>query len=324
MTDDNANGDAPEAADRLVPSDTDAWLGESHQSAPSPVTEADPVLRSQLVEKTATSILDSGSIYGRHFEENQETPPWEREAWAVNSGYVTHNVYNFVSRQVSRDETAVAIEAALYAYGHSDQESDQPWLRTMERFAEEITERCFHEDALAALGLPEETGELVLDHQTLLHSDRRPPESPMTANTYNQETHNLSQAIQFTTLGGPYAGYVLVQIHGGCDIRGGYTAPRVYRVDESIVPHELQYRCGRCGWGEMESCLFDSDDILYQPEIDRERLAEALHGHEDSHMTPQFAEQEAHRAATTAEGEEHISGSVFHIGEGCCGHVSFS
>jgi hypothetical protein len=63
--------------------------------------------------------------------------------------------------------------------------------------------------------------------------------SPMTVNTYNGEDL-LSQTLQYHyfTIGetdrggrGSYEQYVVLQVHGGADVRGGYTRPRVFSVD---------------------------------------------------------------------------------------------
>lgn len=47
-----------------------------------------------------------------------------------------------------------------------------------------------------------------------------------TINTYNGESA-VSQTLQYCSLNGKTA----LQIHGGCDVRGGYTAPRIFEAD---------------------------------------------------------------------------------------------
>ena len=54
--------------------------------------------------------------------------------------------------------------------------------------------------------------------------------SPIEVNTYNGEDL-LSQVIQFTLFRIDFTDYVALQIHGGCDVRGGYTAPRIFEVN---------------------------------------------------------------------------------------------
>lgn len=51
-------------------------------------------------------------------------------------------------------------------------------------------------------------------------------------NTYNGEDL-LSQTLQYTYFECDGTPYVLLQVHGGCDVRGGYTAPRAFRLTDS-------------------------------------------------------------------------------------------
>ena len=51
-------------------------------------------------------------------------------------------------------------------------------------------------------------------------------------NTYNYECH-LSQTIQFMLFDDGYGNtYVCLQIHNGCDVRSGYTLPKIFYVKE--------------------------------------------------------------------------------------------
>lgn len=58
-------------------------------------------------------------------------------------------------------------------------------------------------------------------------------DSPVGENTANRET-SLSQVLQFTLFTTRSESFVLLQIHGGADYRGGYTRPRVFSGDEMI------------------------------------------------------------------------------------------
>jgi hypothetical protein len=57
---------------------------------------------------------------------------------------------------------------------------------------------------------------------------------PFTVNTYNGEDA-LSQVIQYAYAETEAGTIVVLQIHGGCDVRGGYTAPRAFWADESML-----------------------------------------------------------------------------------------
>ena len=68
-------------------------------------------------------------------------------------------------------------------------------------------------------------------------------------NTYNWES-NLSQVIQYTevrNLNTPGEEYILLQVHGGADVRGGYTDAKLFLKDCEYFPHE------GCSFGVFKS-----------------------------------------------------------------------
>lgn len=307
--------------DDLVTALVEAESYPGDKTVPMASTDATEVIRSQLTENTGRHLLDSGSAYGRHWEENQDNPPWEQADFNVDSSFVTHNVYDYMDRRFSRDRSCVALEMALYAFAYSDEYSSTAWLRTQEAFADGILGREFTAPMLGSLGLPDEAVEQVLGVSDELvydgHGSRdKHNDSAMTYNTYNGEWHGLSQCLQGTNLGGPYAEYVLLQVHGGCDIRGGYTSPRVYLADDCWIPGELFYSCHQCDWQEAESVLgYDNEDLIYQRTIDPGELAE----HIDTDGTHPAIDQ-----AYELNEAGRQDGAVFHIcGDGQLGNVGF-
>jgi hypothetical protein len=53
-------------------------------------------------------------------------------------------------------------------------------------------------------------------------------------NTYNGE-NNLSQVLQGNNVEIDGEQYVLLQVHGGCDVRGGYTDAKLFKMDEYLT-----------------------------------------------------------------------------------------
>jgi len=73
-------------------------------------------------------------------------------------------------------------------------------------------------------------------------------------NTYNGESM-LSQVLQYTSLYHPDEGYyILLQIHGGCDVRGGYTDAKLFRLDS-----EIEQAFGDLDFGDL-----DNEDIIIE------------------------------------------------------------
>jgi hypothetical protein len=277
---------------------------------PLRTTDVEEVIRAQLTENTGRHMLDSGGAYGRHWESNQETPPWDDPEWVVNDSWVTHNVYHFMRNQCDRDDLAVSLEATLYAFGNTEQERHNSWLRTMEGFVEALASDEFTHSRLEDMSVPSQHHMDVLGYQAEMGDDVGP-----SFNTYNQEYHTLSQCLQGQPIGGLYSEYHMVQVHGGCDIRGGYTVPRVYRTDSGIYPHELGYYEVEGEWREAESCLYRDDSLIYMESVFPEELAEAAAERVDEKASSIPIWETADHLAGQAWDDDHMSGGIFRVTE---------
>lgn len=283
---------------------------------PMSTTDAEEAIRAQLTENTGTHFLDSGFDSGRHWQQNEETPPWERPEWDVGDGYVTHNVYHHMSEVFERDRDCVALESALYAWGNSGDRKRDSWLTTMEDFAAMVLENDpVLGDGLRDIGVPAEFAEDVAGVAHEVSPDRHDRHGrqntadPYTVNTYNGEHHSLTQVLQGTCVGGPYAEYVFLQVHQGADVRGGYTGPRVYKSPAGWIPWELQFKCHNCGWQDAESCIWNDEHLLYQTSVDPFELED------EGLVGPDSPVDGDHPAVTQAyqnESDGHHSGAVFH------------
>lgn len=154
-----------------------------------------------MVENTGKALCDSGDAYGRNWERNQgrdlssfmDAPEAEIVSWGDGEfGWVNIDVFHYLDWRV---EFAPELDARYQEFTRRPENEDYWGLTLMEEFAALVSD-----DA-----------------------------EGHTFNSYNSETL-LSQTIQGTTfqMGGEW--YVLLQIHGGCDVRGGYTDPRAFRI----------------------------------------------------------------------------------------------
>jgi len=182
------------------------------------------VIAEMLRENTGRHFLDSGGAYGRNWERNQNRQ-FEDEAESVaefnafGDGLeilVTHNLYYWLSKRLDFDPL---MQKRFDKFADLPENEDKYWLQLMEEFAEKLNGRGIYGEG-----------------------------DPVTVNTYNGEDL-LSQTIQYTYFVIPLdvydtgkgsfvnvleaGGYVLLQIHGGCDVRGGYTAPKAFRVNDN-------------------------------------------------------------------------------------------
>lgn len=153
-----------------------------------------------LTENTGRHFLDSGDAYGRHWQRNAGLT-WKNfdaapAATIDRYGCVTLSTYHWMVENLTYDAD---ITARFRRWAKAEVRADDSWLANMNEWAEK------HCDP---------------------HGDRN------TVNTYNGEDW-LSQVLQWVEYEDAVWGgrVLLVQVHGGADVRGGYSAPRAFRAD---------------------------------------------------------------------------------------------
>lgn len=164
------------------------------------------VLAGMLTENTGTHMLDSGGAYGRAWQRNQgqtiETleaaPLVHLDFWDGELEGITIDVFQFLKECLEYDED---LDAKFQAYAET--QPDEGWMTICDDFMGEL----------------KDVGELVSG----LYGDG----DPWWTNTYNSEDA-LSQTLQYLFFTLDDEEFVLLQIHGGADVRGGYTTPRVF------------------------------------------------------------------------------------------------
>ena len=158
------------------------------------------ILSEMLTENTGRHMLDSGGAYGRNWERNQERdfeaePPTILKFEPDWEGWeVTHNVYHWLA---DRLEYAEELDKDFQTFAHDGDRAEESWPENLEEYTE-------------------------LQEWKTLYGD----------NSYNGECL-LSQTIQYSVYETEESEIICaLQIHGGCDIRGGYTDPRMFYVME--------------------------------------------------------------------------------------------
>ena len=149
-----------------------------------------------LTENTGRHLLDSGGAYGRNWEMNQSVD-FEKSPQV--------SVHFYEPRE--EGEIGFEISASISTYH---------FLKEFLRFHEEEEEKFVefiekYPNSASWLQIMEDYADTM-------------PDRYVVCNTYNEQDHwDLSQVLQFTDIGDGHL--ILLQIHGGCDVRGGYTAP---------------------------------------------------------------------------------------------------
>lgn len=153
------------------------------------------ILSRMLKENTGKALCDSGDHYGRNWEANQNKDFRKQPA----------SVLKFSPNK----EHKVELETCSHNVFHFLNEAlsfDSALDRKFQKFAKRAKYR-------------DERWETIIED----FCEAEEMEAPECVNTYNGEDM-LSQIIQYYQSGRT----VFLQIHGGCDARGGYTAPRVF------------------------------------------------------------------------------------------------
>jgi hypothetical protein len=155
-------------------------------------TRTEQVIYEMLTESTGRHILDSGGENGRAWQRNQALTLDDFR----NEARTTFDV-KWGDVTVSLFHHLVdrlKYEERENAYFHEwAKDEDDYWLQLVEDYA-----------------------------------DFRGWTVAFSENSYNRES-NLSQVIQYTVYD---SGLVALQVHGGADVRGGYTAPRIFSIGD--------------------------------------------------------------------------------------------
>ncbi len=182
--------------------------------------ETETIIKNMLTENTGIAMCDSGgspsynkegnytgssSGYGRHYERNAGRD-FDNELARVLSfeheeiSY-TQNLYHYL---IEKLDYAEDMDKHLHGIAKLEDKKNDSWHDIIEAFLEDLD------------------GDV-----TGLYNEG----SPISEYTYNCE-NNLSQDVVYTLFTFEDTTYVVLQIHNGCDARGGFTVPRVFEADE--------------------------------------------------------------------------------------------
>ena len=169
-------------------------------------------IKSILKENTGRDLLDSGDIYGRSHETRRGTKSFKDmpAAWAEQDG-----------------DGDITLHKSMYHYLTEHLWHDRDMTRKLQRFtrryeAKHRNDGCATEAFIEKISDPEAEWE------------------PCFTNTCDAYPYFLDSIMTFEAVWRDEFAYVILQIHGGCDIRGGYTAPKIFTC-EDICNFERKY-----------------------------------------------------------------------------------
>lgn len=177
--------------------------------------DTEQVIYEMLTENTGTHFLDSGGAYGRNWQHNQHKTleDFRRELpVSVTEDYPEVSVFHFLNDRLTYEPE---LDKAFQDF-RLDANGDVSDWELMDAWAFQVAES---------------------------------PNEIWAENSYNFETY-LSQTLQFVTFIDTSGRFlVILQIHGGADVRGGYTEPRVFSADYERFAGDLQnayLNCTQC------------------------------------------------------------------------------
>ena len=228
---------------------------EAAKKVPKPkqpkLTKTEKVLVAMLTENTGCDILDSGGAYGRAWQRNQARAFWDEKETSLSFAVrefdgetkleidVTHNVFHWLKSRLTFD---AKMDRKYQAFARREENKHDYDMTVMDKFMTYLEEKT---------GIK----------PTGFYNDGE----PVSENTYNG-ADLLSQTLQYLFFGHDGTYYVLLQIHGGADVRGGYTSPRVFEVsgdsDET------------CFFDNAKATIFvDYDELQEKIRVDEEYRA---------------------------------------------------
>ena len=204
---------------------------------PANFSKTERVIAEMMRENTGVSILDSGGAYGRSWQRALTRDFSRRERVSLRASVRG-------SEGCPRIELDLSID--LHSYLSDCLNYDASMTATYKRFAR----RAEHRDS-CDLEIMKAFPKFLEDAKGL---DVR---EMWCENSYNQDSF-LSGIVQFVHFSADGATYVALQIHGGCDVRGEYTSPKLFACDDRFGDWDhVQIFPDRSEIAEIQDCLRD-------------------------------------------------------------------
>ena len=176
-------------------------------SPPEDYNNIEREIAEMMQENTGTHVLDSGGAYGRSWQRNRAVKDFRQQNELVVEVYqdgdicFSLNIFHYLTSYLRITDKSKELNERLQTFIDAPENRSNGYLQIMEDFAEKLKD------------------EGIVYQAT-------------TDNSYNSE-NLLSQVIQGIYLnldGRDYPDLFILQIHGGCDVRGGYTRPRLFAI----------------------------------------------------------------------------------------------
>jgi len=188
------------------------------QPMPKNYTKIEKRIHEMLVENTGISILDSGMEYGRHWQQNRLIKDFRKLPileYEIDQKYkeisFSLNIFHFLTKNLVITKESEKLNKEFQEFSKT-MPKEYSWLMIIEEFLDYLKEKGYT--------------------------------TTKVENSYNYE-NLLSQGIQFATFyknkDDEYSPFIILQVHNGADIRGGYTTPQIFKIRDIETFISSQY-----------------------------------------------------------------------------------
>jgi len=177
------------------------------------------VIASMMTENTGTHFLDSGGAYGRN--------------WQRNKG---------LTADILKEMPSATLEVSIREWQGKPHAELIPTVNIFHKLTSgvlELDDRCETFNAMPVpdwgdqlYGVSDRGAAWLIDQKFCWNVDEGK------FNTYNWAA-NLSQTLCGQFLAHDDGKYVLLQIHGGADVRGGYTDAKLFKLDDWAEEYQV-------------------------------------------------------------------------------------
>jgi hypothetical protein len=178
------------------------------------LNDVNEIIYNMFVENTGAHIADSGGAYGRHHERNRAKAKQD----FIFAPSVTYEIWGREKTKVKTSEN-ISITVNCYQYLINNDFKIDDICKRFNKM--NINSKDWGFDG--AYGVCEKAGNYLVSLGAEISDG---------FNTYNDSAQFLSQVIQGhrVTIGDEV--YYILQVHQGCDVRGGYTDARLFKLNK--------------------------------------------------------------------------------------------
>ena len=187
------------------------------------INKEQSLIYKMMTQSTGRALLDSGDHYGRN---------WERNAKKTIEDFISEPECTLeIEESGGKLEPSVHISLFHYLSGALE----------LDKLSDEFNSMPCDNWESDVYGVSSEGKQFLDDREATIKGDH---------NSSNWDS-SLSQVIQYTLVDIDGTDYILLQVHGGCDVRGGYTDAKLFKIIDECYLYE-----------NASFCLFRGDHSL--------------------------------------------------------------